>query len=308
MRSPLQHLLTLAAFAVLAPLASARPLTAQQPKVAAKPPPGVAVHRLSQADLERVVCTGAEELTIVPPAGAWTAIPFGWFATDEETARANWKSMRYALAVEDRPLDVPELTEWETQSIHIECPGRDMIEGFGVSPMVYVPPLSGRDRTYRLTYSFQDDVNDGWGTYPAGSELNFAMHLRTPATAAAATWLDDFVAAANAQDVDAMMALYAPDVVSMPPDAAPRELDELRSMFAAEAQRYSMAMTVGDPEVTTAGDLAIVRVPYEGSSTPRAGGEPVAYAGLWLAVLKRQPDGAWKMWREMWSKVPPSRD
>jgi ketosteroid isomerase-like protein len=54
-----------------------------------------------------------------------------------------------------------------------------------------------------------------------------------------------------------------------------------------------------------AGDLAMLRTLWEETVTPKGGGEPAELSGVWLIVLKKQTDGSWKAWREMWSVIAP---
>ena len=39
--------------------------------------------------------------------------------------------------------------------------------------------------------------------------------------------------------------------------------------------------------------------------TPKAGGEPTEDSGKWLGILKRQPNGSWKVHRDIWNSDKP---
>lgn len=54
-----------------------------------------------------------------------------------------------------------------------------------------------------------------------------------------------------------------------------------------------------------AGDLAVLRASYEETLTPKDEGEPMDLTGSWLIVLRKQSDGSWQLWRNMWSVVAP---
>ena len=113
-------------------------------------------------------------------------------------------------------------------------------------------------------------------------------------------------AAATAGNVDAVMALYADDAVSMPPDAPARTgKEEIRAAFVAFLEDNTVQLTSQVDEVRVSGDLAFLRVAYDETVTPKAGGEPTQYHGKWLVIMERQPDGSWKSWREMWSVYTP---
>ncbi len=119
--------------------------------------------------------------------------------------------------------------------------------------------------------------------------------------------LTEYDAAATAGNVDAVMALYADDAVSMPPDAPARTgKEEIRAAFVAVLEENTVQLTSQVDEVRVSGDLAFLRAAYDETVTPKAGGEPTQLHGKWLVILERQPDGSWKSWREMWSVYTPS--
>lgn len=112
--------------------------------------------------------------------------------------------------------------------------------------------------------------------------------------------LAEYDAAATAGNVDPVMALYADDAVSMPPDAPARTgKDEIRAAFVAVLEENTIQLTSQVDEVRVSGDLAFLRVAYDETVTPKAVGEPTQLHGKWLVILERQPDGSWKWWREM---------
>jgi uncharacterized protein (TIGR02246 family) len=118
--------------------------------------------------------------------------------------------------------------------------------------------------------------------------------------------LADYDAAVNAGDPAAIAALYADDVISMPPDAAGRI--GLETIVAAMEEGFganTIQLTSVVDEVEVAGDLAYVRVTYDETITPTAGGDTELMHGNWLVILQRQEDGSWKIWREMWSVFTP---
>ena len=118
--------------------------------------------------------------------------------------------------------------------------------------------------------------------------------------------LADYDAAVNGGDAAAIVALYAEDVISMPPDEVGRvgmeaNLGEMEEGF--EANTIQLTSVVDEAEV--AGDLAFMRVTYDETITPTAGGDAEQMHGNWLVILQRQADGSWKIWREMWSVFTP---
>jgi ketosteroid isomerase-like protein len=117
---------------------------------------------------------------------------------------------------------------------------------------------------------------------------------------------DDFVAAWNAGDVEAMLALCDDEEVVMPPnepayiikDKGDAWLRIIHDTFASENTLTSMKTEI-------AGDWAFASIAYSIAFTPKAGGEEVRddQKGLW--IFKRQPNGDWKFTHAIWNSNNP---
>jgi ketosteroid isomerase-like protein len=59
-------------------------------------------------------------------------------------------------------------------------------------------------------------------------------------------------------------------------------------------------------EIEVAGNYAFEWGTYRGASRTRAGGDPWFYSGKLLRILRREPDGSWKMYRTMTTGDPTS--
>jgi len=113
------------------------------------------------------------------------------------------------------------------------------------------------------------------------------------------------VTAYNAADVEAAMALYADDVLSMPPTDAAMGKADVRGMMEAFLGENDLQFTAQADEILVAGDVGVLLVSYDENWTPKGEGEPGAQHGKWLIVLRKQADGSWKAWRDMWTSVSP---
>jgi len=118
-------------------------------------------------------------------------------------------------------------------------------------------------------------------------------------------WFQQYTAAINGGAVDQWATFVANDAVILPPDEPPIiGMGNIRPRYAALFDAYSFDLTGQPEEITVAGQLAIVRASIEETLTPTGGGPPTQFRGAWLLVLRKQSDGAWKLWRNMWSVYP----
>lgn len=109
-----------------------------------------------------------------------------------------------------------------------------------------------------------------------------------------------------AGDIEGHLATHASDAVVMPPgmpaarglEAVHGVLTELHGMFDIDG-----TFTVG--ATTVDGDLAYQEMSYELTLTPKAGGETATDVGKGVHVLRRQPDGSWKIVFDMWNGSTP---
>jgi len=129
-----------------------------------------------------------------------------------------------------------------------------------------------------------------------------------PDVEAVTAWLGQYDAAVTAGDVEGVLNLYVDRPVSMPPDVPPvTDKEGLRTMLESFLAENETQLTSHVDEAVGAGDLAFLRVTYDESWTPKGEGEPGVQHGSWLIVLKKQFDGTWALWRDMWTaEVPPA--
>jgi uncharacterized protein (TIGR02246 family) len=118
--------------------------------------------------------------------------------------------------------------------------------------------------------------------------------------AAIKSLFEKHAAALSAGDAAAVTALFADNGVMVPPDRS--------AMTGKEAIRWGLRQAFGlftakitgeSLEVEIGGDWAYARRTYAMTITAKTGGEQTDVVASWLDILKRQPDGSWKVHLEM---------
>jgi len=103
-----------------------------------------------------------------------------------------------------------------------------------------------------------------------------------------------FVKAFKANDLDAVVALYAPDAVLFPPDAmVATGKDAIRQSYAGLMNNFTIQdITISDSHHDTKGDLSFGWGMFSLTLVPKAGGEPMHMNGRFSDVSKRV-NGKW---------------
>jgi uncharacterized protein (TIGR02246 family) len=120
---------------------------------------------------------------------------------------------------------------------------------------------------------------------------------------------DEYAASLNAGDVERWIQLWTEDGVQSPPNTAPRfGRDTILAAISAAAERiYWEDFEIDIEEVLVAGDLAIARGMYTVTNVPKDGSAPIPVDGKYTSTFQRQPDGSWKLYRDIFnSNVPPA--
>lgn len=125
-------------------------------------------------------------------------------------------------------------------------------------------------------------------------------------TAAGAIW-KEYTESLNSGDIERWLALWTEDGVQMPPDeAAIVGKDKIRARNEAVLDKFTFDIGITNQEVEAGGDWAYSRGTYRAKLLPKAGGRPIAIDGKYMTILARQPDGSWKIHRDIFnSNVPP---
>jgi len=116
------------------------------------------------------------------------------------------------------------------------------------------------------------------------------------------TVLAEIIAADNAPDVERIVALYEDDALLLPP-AGPAIAGKaaIKERYRQGFEKARLELTFHSEETQVAGAWAFDRGLTRGRNVWRDGKEPAKFEHKYLMILKRQPDGAWKIARLIWN-------
>lgn len=120
---------------------------------------------------------------------------------------------------------------------------------------------------------------------------------------------DEYASSLMDGDIDRWLSLWTEDGIQMPPDEPPVVGKErIRERNQAVADQFTFDdMEIQNAEVASAGDWAYARGTYTATLLPRGEGIPIRVDGKYMSILRRQPDGSWRIHRDIFnSNVPPS--
>lgn len=109
-------------------------------------------------------------------------------------------------------------------------------------------------------------------------------------------------------DTAALMSVYAEDAITMAPNA------KRATGRAAVAQMYAGMMkemtfpaaSIKSDDVIVSGDYAIETGTYRITAQPKTG-KPMDDVGKFITIWKKQPDGEWKMLRDIFNTDLPAK-
>jgi uncharacterized protein (TIGR02246 family) len=110
-----------------------------------------------------------------------------------------------------------------------------------------------------------------------------------------------------ADDAERWIQLWVEDGVQLPPGAPPNVgRDVIFASISGAMEQYGYRdMDIHVDEMLLTGDLAIARGTYTVNLVPRDGGDPILVDGKYTTTFQRQPDGSWKIYRDIFnSNVP----
>jgi uncharacterized protein (TIGR02246 family) len=110
--------------------------------------------------------------------------------------------------------------------------------------------------------------------------------------------------AATAGDAAALTAFYTSDAVLMPPGSpALHGTDEIGKFFSGITSAVSGPFELSTTAVEGRGDLAFSSGTYKATFTPKKAGAKAmpTEEGKYVGVMKKQPDGSWKLIYDIWN-------
>lgn len=114
------------------------------------------------------------------------------------------------------------------------------------------------------------------------------------------------VEAAQAGDVEALLALRTDDFVAMPPGRPPiRGKQEVRLFLRDMFSSVSISETVTSESVVRREDLAYDRGVFSGTATMKESGTPLPLDGKYLWIARRLSNGTWRYSVQIWSENQP---
>ena len=126
--------------------------------------------------------------------------------------------------------------------------------------------------------------------------------------AAITALLANIVPLADSDGADGLFTLYSDDVVLMVPDSwTDLDRDDALAFYTdvlgwAKPDPDNYGITVD--EVVVMGDWAYARRTDRGKFVPTSGGPAFSQGSRHFSILRRQPDGAWKIARDMFHNPP----
>jgi uncharacterized protein (TIGR02246 family) len=117
-----------------------------------------------------------------------------------------------------------------------------------------------------------------------------------------------FSRAFAAGDGKALAALYAADATVLPPNEPIQQGEAVQKYMAGFTEGYSGTFEFTPTAVEGRGDLAYTVGTYRATLTERkAGAKPFpTEEGKYITVVKKQPDGSWKMVYDIWNASTPA--
>lgn len=111
----------------------------------------------------------------------------------------------------------------------------------------------------------------------------------------------------NENDFEGYMALMDEEaMVLLANGPTLKGIEEIRSLYSNSFNQNSFDVTTTTEEIHVGGDIAFSRDTWVGSINPKDGGEPIAFDNKTIFIYKKQVDGSWRIWRNIYNSNIPS--
>jgi ketosteroid isomerase-like protein len=124
--------------------------------------------------------------------------------------------------------------------------------------------------------------------------------------AAIAAFNERYLESINDEDIASLSALTTDGHVMLPPNREPvvgKAAND--AMNGGAFERYEFNETWRPVETVVDGDLGFQRGTFTVIATPKGEGERVEVNGAFLRIYQRQPNGEWRMTRDMFNSSTP---
>ena len=110
----------------------------------------------------------------------------------------------------------------------------------------------------------------------------------------------------NENDFEGYMALMDEEaMVLLANGPTLKGIEEIRSLYSNSFNLHSFDLTTTTEEIHVGGDIAFSRDSWIGSANPKDGGEPIVFNNKTIFIYKKQADGSWKIWRNIYNSNTP---
>lgn len=112
-------------------------------------------------------------------------------------------------------------------------------------------------------------------------------------------------AAIQSGDINKYLSLLTENAVLLPQNVPTKTGPELRQWLQEFLERVSIEfLQFAHGETVIRDDLACHEYTCSWRATPKSGGQPAVFSFKGLHVLRRQPNGDWKISRNIWNTNP----
>jgi ketosteroid isomerase-like protein len=115
-----------------------------------------------------------------------------------------------------------------------------------------------------------------------------------------------YLSSINEEDIAALSSLTTDGHIMLPPNSEPvigKAAND--AMNGGAFERYDFSETWSPSETVIEGNLAFQRGTFTTIATPKAEGERLEVSGSFLRIYQRQPNGEWRMTRDMFNSSTP---